>query len=283
MGELLEHVHAGATLSRWLPGWGVMQIAAVAAAFALFVKRTPGDLARLRICLLIGFAGAAFGAAALGMAIRIPAWVRSGFETRALVRGGIMAYGALVGLSVAFAAMAHRRGFGAGSSLDRLAPSMGILVLFARIGCFFGGCEFGVVTSSPLGVRFPPHSPAFRQHLDTGLILASDRGSLAVHPTQLYEAAVGILMIAVAILIERKSTTAQIAPGTGFAATAATYAMGRFFIEFARGDAIRGHLGPLSTGQWLSLIGLAGAGVFLSLSTRARPSGAHLQQRKPVE
>jgi phosphatidylglycerol:prolipoprotein diacylglycerol transferase len=157
---------------------------------------------------------------------------------------------------------------------------MGILVVFARVGCFFGGCEFGVVTSSPLGVRFPPHSPAFRQHLDAGLILASDRGSLAVHPTQLYEAASGVLMIAVAIFIERKSKTS---PGTGFAATAATYALCRFFIEFARGDAIRGRLGPLSTGQWVSLMVLAGAGVFLSLSTRARPSGAHLQQRKPVE
>ena len=295
MGELLEHVHAGASSARWLPGWGVLQFAAMAAAFAWFVKRTPGDLARLRVCLLIGFAGAALGAAAFGVAIRVPAWVRSGFEIRALARGGIMAYGALAGLSIAFTIMARRRGFDIGSSLDRLAPIMGLLVLFARVGCFFGGCEFGVVTSSPLGVRFPPQSPAFRQHLEAGLILASDRGSLAVHPAQLYEAASGILMIAVALLIERKSNIKNTqypqgspAPGAAFAGAVATYALCRFFVEFARGDALRGHLGPLSTGQWLSLIALAGAVAFLarsppSTSFRPSPGGPHLQQRKPVE
>jgi phosphatidylglycerol:prolipoprotein diacylglycerol transferase len=283
MGELLEHAHAGASSARWLPGWAVLQVIAMAAAFAWFWRRTPGDLARLRICLLVGLAGAAAGAALFGMAIRIPAWVRSGFELRALVRGGIMAYGALGGLSVAFAAMTRRSGYSVGSSLDRLAPCMGVLVFFARIGCFFGGCEFGVVTSSPLGVRFPPQSPAFRQHLEAGLILASDRGSLAVHPTQLYEAASGILMVVIAIVMERKSNRARapFAPGTLFAAAAVTYALCRFFIEFARGDAARGHLGPLSTGQWLSLAVLAGAGLFLAAGPR--PSGAHLQQRKPVE
>jgi len=283
MGELLEHVHAGASSARWLPAWGALQIAAVVAASAWFVKRTPGDLARLRVCLAAGFVGAAVGAAAFGVAIRGPAYVQSGFELRALLRGGIMAYGALAGLAVTFAAMARRAGFHAGASLDRLAPSFGILVLFARVGCFFGGCEFGVVTSAPVGVRFPPQSPAFRQHLEAGLILASDRGSLAVHPTQLYEAASGILMIGVAIVIERRARDAKTpaAPGTVFAATAATYALCRFFLEFARGDALRGRLGPLSTGQWLSLLVLAGAGAFFY--TRARPSGDHLQQRKPVE
>jgi phosphatidylglycerol:prolipoprotein diacylglycerol transferase len=283
MGELLEHVHAGASSARWLPAWGALQIAAMVAASAWFVKRTPGDLARLRVCLAAGFVGAAVGAAAFGVAIRVPAYVQSGFELRALLRGGIMAYGALAGLAVTFAAMARRAGFHAGASLDRLAPSFGILVLFARVGCFFGGCEFGVVTSAPVGVRFPPQSPAFRQHLEAGLILASDRGSLAVHPTQLYEAASGILMIGVAIVIERKArdATTPAAPGTVFAATAATYALCRFFLEFARGDALRGRLGPLSTGQWLSLLVLAGAGAFFY--TRARPSGDHLQQRKPVE
>lgn len=266
------------------------------AAFAWFVKRTPGDLARLRVCLAAGFVGAAVGAAAFGMAIRVPAYVQSGFELRALLRGGIMAYGALAGLAVTFAAMARRDGFHAGASLDRLAPSLGILVLFARVGCFFGGCEFGVVTSAPVGVRFPPQSPAFRQHIEAGLILASDRGSLAVHPTQLYEAASGILMIAVALLIERKSnlkiqtqtTQGPPAPGAAFAGAVATYALCRFFVEFARGDALRGRLGPLSTGQWLSLIALAGAGAFLvrsppAASLRPSPGGAHLQQRKPVE
>lgn len=284
MGELLEHLHAGATSARWLPAWIVLQVAAVASAFAGFARRTPGELAGLRRCLLGAFAGAAAGAVAFGVAIRVPAWVRSGFALSALARGGIMAYGALIGLSVTFAWLARRRGFGVGEALDRLAPCTGLLVVFARVGCFFGGCEFGTVTSAPWAVRFPPHSAAFQQHLKAGLILASDKGSLAVHPAQLYEAASGLAMIAVALILERKAAKGRepYAPGTVFAAAAGTYAACRFFIEFVRGDAARGHFASLSTGQWLSLFVLAGVGAFLTRS-REGDNGAHLQQRKPVE
>src|SRR5688572_21273876 len=107
MGAWLEQLHAGATSARWLPAWGGMQLAAMLAALAWFVGRTPGPLARLRVCLLGGFIGAAIGAVGLALLVRVPEWARSGFDLRVLARGGIMAYGALAGLAVAYSIMAY--------------------------------------------------------------------------------------------------------------------------------------------------------------------------------
>src|SRR5262245_33573775 len=81
-----------------VPAWELMQLVALAAAYAWFAARTR-DAPRLRPCLLIGFLAALVGSIALGAALRIPTWIASGFRT-APFEGGFMAYGALVGLFV---------------------------------------------------------------------------------------------------------------------------------------------------------------------------------------
>lgn len=270
MGAWLEALHAGATSARWLPAWGLMQLAAMAAAFAWFWVRTRGPFARLRACLLGGYIGAGLGAAALGVLVRVPAWVRSGFDGRVLLHSGIMAYGALIGLAAAYAALARLRGLPVREALDKLAPCCGLMILLARMGCFFGGCDFGAVTRAPWGVRFPRGTPAFRQHLEAGLILASDKGSLAVHPTQLYEAGAGLVAAAIALAVERRRAP----QGSAFAAAAAAYAALRFTIEMVRGDAGRGRLGPFSTSQWLSLAVLAWIAVEAARARWSRPPAA---------
>lgn len=266
MGRWLEHLLVGAASARWLPLWSGLQVAAAIASLGWFVLRTPGTLARLRVCLALAFLGAAGGAVGLGILTRIPAWVRSGYAWSALVHGGIMAYGALLGVTGTYAALARLRGYGVGPALDRLSPCLGVMVLVARTGCFFGGCDFGSITRVPWAVRFPPGSAAFEQHIAMGLILRGDRASLAVHPAQLYEAAVGLAMCAVALRVERRGSGDPAYPaGAAFAATSATYAAGRFIVEFFRGDAGRGGLGPMSTPQWISAAVLAAAALWATV------------------
>jgi phosphatidylglycerol:prolipoprotein diacylglycerol transferase len=262
--------------------WGIFQIVAVLAAFAWFARRAQDNRGKLCACLAIAFAGAAAGAVLLGLAAKLPEWVRSGFDLRVFARAGIMAYGALAGLALTFAISVRLWGLRALPALDRLAPCLGVMVLLARLGCFFGGCDFGAVTSAPWGVRFPPESPAFQRHVEDGLILASDRASLAVHPTQLYEAAAGLAMIVVALAVERARPRA-FGAGAAFAAAASTYAALRFAIEALRGDTPRGASGPLTMSQWWSALILAG-GALWAWSRRGAPGGGdYLQQRKPVE
>jgi phosphatidylglycerol:prolipoprotein diacylglycerol transferase len=57
---------------------------------------------------------------------------------------------------------------------DTFAAPVALAVAVGRIACFFAGCCFGTATTLPWGVCFPT---------------APDGGTLARHPTQLYEAA----------------------------------------------------------------------------------------------
>jgi len=252
-----------------VPVWPILQLAAMLGASAWFWRRTQAQtLRRLRAPFLAGFVGAAIGARVFTAAVVLPSHVHAGHPVHALTEGGQMAYGALFGLALVYALLARRRGFEVAASLDILAPTVGVMIALARLGCLFGGCDFGRVTSSFAGVRYPAGSLAFQQHLANGLVLASDRTSLAVHPTQLYEASLGILVALAALAASRRAS------GEGFVAASATYAVGRFGIEILRGDDSRGFLWTLSTSQWLSLavmVGVAAWAVKTSRQLVARP------------
>jgi phosphatidylglycerol:prolipoprotein diacylglycerol transferase len=260
MGAWLEWVRAEAARHHFTD-WGAFQLVALVASLAFFVHRTPGEQRKLRLCFLVAFAGAAVGSVALGVLLRAPAWVLSGFRLKVFSGGELMAYGALGGLVLTYAALARIRGVEPAVALDLAAPSLGILVFFARIGCFVAGCDFGAVTHVPWAVHYPSETAAFKHHLDGGLILPTDSVSLPVHPAQLYEAAVGLVMIAAALTAQRRHRrrhrgSSRGPAGSLFAATAIAYAAGRIFVELFRGD-VRGALGPLSTPQWLSIAVIA--------------------------
>ena len=68
---------------------------------------------------------------------------------------------------------------------DTFAVPVAVGVAIGRIGCFFGGCCYGVPTSLPWGIVFP--------HVD-----ASHR-----HPTQLYEFSFHVVMACVLFSLQR--------------------------------------------------------------------------------
>jgi phosphatidylglycerol:prolipoprotein diacylglycerol transferase len=119
------------------------------------------------------------------------------------------------------------------------------LAIHRAFGCYNAGCCFGSPTELPWGVVFPENSIPHRVF-----------GTARLHPTQLYESFLS-LMIFITLLIWRKKFR-KIA-GELFALQLLLYALGRFGIEFFRGDAVRGIWGPFSTSQWISIpmIGLA--------------------------
>jgi prolipoprotein diacylglyceryltransferase len=142
--------------------------------------------------------------------------------------------------------------------MDLFAAPAGLGLAFTRIGCFLGGCDYGQVTSSWLGMRFPTGSPAFKHHVAAGWVPPHRVESLPVHPTQLYEAAAGLLILVVALVLlpamERRRE--RFAHGSCFFVVAMIYAASRFGIEALRGDDARGLWGgSVSTGQ-LWAIGL---------------------------
>ena len=127
--------------------------------------------------------------------------------------------------------------------LDSLMPGLAIAHAFGRVGCFFGGCCFGKVTSSPFGVSFPEGSPAAKLHPDgvTG-------ASLPVLPTQLFEAVFEAALFLALFFISKRTKKYNTAIWS------ISYGVFRFSLEFLRGDD-RGSTGLiLSPAQILSII-----------------------------
>ena len=151
---------------------------------------------------------------------------------------GVFAYCRLAGLS-------FRR------VLDVFALPTLAGVAVHRVGCHFAGCCWGdilqpadtgdltvqVHTTSLLdgvvrGIQYPPGSLPFEQHVALGLIEPDAAASLAVHPVQLYE--VGLLVLLIAIL--SRLPWRELPRGMLAVLTVAGYALGRFLIGYLRAD-----------------------------------------------
>jgi hypothetical protein len=224
-------------LASILSPWGVLQFAAVvsgAFAVAWFEGR------RWLLPYAVGCCGATLGAVMLGPLLRSPAVLFGG----ATPEVEVMSYGALAGVVAGFALVAGRR------ELDRIAIALGPMVAVARLGCFVAGCDYGKLASLPWAVRPSAGQPGFFAQVEQGLLPFDALHAMPVHPTQLYEAALGVGMLLLAWGARRRR------PGDAVAITLAAYAAGRFVIEFWRGDP-RAMLGPLSLAQLLSVAVLA--------------------------
>lgn len=151
---------------------------------------------------------------------------------------GIVFYGGLVGylLFVKFAFPPYMQGE-TGRSLGIVAVCIPLFHGFARIGCYFGRCCYGVVCEAQWCSLF------FEHRL----------------PTQLIEAGFNYLLFALLLtLFFKKKKWRTRLPRLYLMG----YAPFRFLIEFFRDDAIRGFIGPLSFSQWVSV----GIGLYLAVT-----------------
>lgn len=196
---------------------------------------------------------------------------------RPLAHPGRAAYGGLLFAIVAAAVYLRSVREPLAPFFDRVAVGAGLTFALVRTGCFLAGCDYGLPTAHAWGVRFPPGSIAAFDHVRRGFV---PRGapSLPVHPTQLYEAALGLLAAALAAVPVLRGHR----DGRAFAVFLGVYAAGRFALEFLRGDQDRGHAGGLSTGQWVSLaIAAALAAAWIYRARRRRISAANIRSATP--
>ena len=115
-------------------------------------------------------------------------------------------------------------------------PCVSLAQGFGRIGCFFAGCCGGAVTDAWYGIQFPASSLAWTT-------------TQKIIPTQLLSSAGDFLIFAFLKYNLKKGKHPE---DTG-AWYLILYSVGRFLIEFLRGDLIRGVIGPFSTSHFISL------------------------------
>ena len=155
-----------------------------------------------------------------------------------LLSNGMVFYGGMLGALFVLYRYSRKYELDVKTVVDYFVPLFPLFHCFGRIGCFFTGCCHGIVSEN-FGICYE-HS------------VVSPNG-MPYFPIQLVGSALNILLFIALILFERKHHK----QGYSVYAYLGTYAVGRFIIEFFRGDAVRGFFLGVSTSQWISIIILA--------------------------
>lgn len=156
---------------------------------------------------------------------------------------GLVFYGGLA-LAVPLCLLANRwTGVPAGAMADSVALTLPLSLAVARVGCFLNGCCGGKPSGLPWAVTFPGSSGP-------------------VHPTQLYELVLDLVLFGVMLALRRHLR----ARWSAFFLFLSGYGLVRFLVEFFRYH-------PRDAGaaffQGLSLALLIGGGALLLVRERA--------------
>jgi phosphatidylglycerol:prolipoprotein diacylglycerol transferase len=126
---------------------------------------------------------------------------------------------------------------------DLCAPAIALGQAIGRIGCFMAGDDYGRPASVPWSVVFTDPDAARIGGAPLGVPL---------HPVQLYESAFCLVLFAVLVRLAKRRHR----DGDIVIVYTVVYAIGRFLLEFLRGDADRGFVfgGALSTSQFIAIV-----------------------------
>ena len=221
------------------------------------------------IVALVAFGGAAVGAVVLYGITNIPVLVRV-FEAQAsglypsfsaflndvaACLSGFVFYGGLIGALVAGVLYSRHCGYNVLDQLDLFAVAVPLFHVFGRIGCFLGGCCYGVEAD---------WGPVFTQ------APVPDANGVGRVPIQLIESACNVVIFLTVLTLFLKNRLR----GRLIAVYGILYSTVRFVDEFWRGDVYRGIWGPFSTSQWISLAVFAASVLLLVVLHRRRTSSA---------
>ena len=186
-------------------------------------------------------------------------------------RSGLVWYGGFLAATAMILWQLARRKVSIPRAADAVAPAIALAYAVGRLGCFFVGDDYGRPTDLPWAVAFPQGAPPSTAGnlrtmfgVDVPASIPAD-AVLAVHPTQLYE--VGMSLIIFAILWRLRSRIAQ--AGMLFAVWLSLAGVERFVVELFRAKDDR-FLGGLTVAQTIS-VALVLVGLVLVQRTRQSP------------
>lgn len=173
--------------------------------------------------------------------------------------GGMSILGTLVGAVIAGLLYARKHRIDFWLLADLAAPGLIFGQAAGRIACFLNGDAFGTPTNSGYGVVYPPGTPAYDAF-----------GNQPLWPAEVWEGQWDMVVFAVILILSRWRKWPK---GIMFVTYIVLYSLGRFGLEFLRGDSpiVFG----LTTTQWSNVGTIAVAvivGIILSLQSQKRKS-----------
>lgn len=233
-----------------IPTYGLLLITGGAVAFLLvwFLagKKNLISTRDMGFVYLIGISGAGIGSLALRPVMNTVGVLFSWEDYRGMsvselfdyVTGEVVFLGGLLGGMVAVVLFCRAYKMSIPIVFDIAAPAIALGHSIGRIGCLMGGCCFGMEVSSthPFAIVYP----AVSRGAPAGVPL------LAVPVIE----SVFLLVLAGVLTVVYLKSKKQGLPAVGYLIF---YSVGRFILEFFRGDVIRGTYGWFTTSQYISI------------------------------
>ena len=227
-----------------------------------FTEEQSGHIFGLvAFCVLFGYIGSKL----LFMLTILPELMQDPSRILQSISDGWVVFGGILGGIFGAWIFCKWKKLPAGEYFDLAFPGVALAQGFGRIGCFFAGCCYGAQTESAFSIVFKN----------------SDYAPNHVHliPTQLISSALDFLLCFFLLWYEKRIKKRD---GELAAVYLVLYSVGRFILEFWRGDLGRGSVGNLSTSQFIGIFtALAGVGLYLFI--RRRPGAARVEEQADAD
>ncbi len=161
--------------------------------------------------------------------------------------GGMVFYGGLIGGTIVGMIYCKKQNLDILFYADIFAPAIPLFHAFGRIGCFLGGCCYGIESS--WGFSYPNEN-------------------IVRLPIQLIESLGDIIIFVVLVILSYK----KLKKGMIFLLYILMYGILRIATEFFRGDSVRGVIFGISTSQWISFILIIVSSITIFRITRKSPA-----------
>ena len=238
-----------------IPVYGLLMVVGGFAAWLVTMilakKKNWVPSSDANLVYLIGISGGITGAFLLRPLIKLVEvavrWQRYDFlsfnDFIRYIFGEIVFYGGFIGGLIAILLFCRKFKIKVIPLFDIFAPALALAHAIGRVGCFFGGCCYGIEVplNHPFSIVYPTIYPPIPTGAPPGVPL------LAVPLIEASFLLVLAVVLATVCLIQKK-------PGLGAPIYLMIYPIGRFILEYFRGDIIRGGYWLFSTSQIISIL-----------------------------
>lgn len=230
-------------------GYGLMMAIAILTAYFLVergAKKRGMNEDNIFMMAVWAVAGGLLGAKLLYLFTRLPELIADPAQIVNCLKDGFVVYGSIIGGVLAAWVYCKRHGMVFWELFDLVAPYLALAQGIGRIGCVLAGCCYGMEVSADTPFAIVFHESAYAPN------------NVPLFPTQALSSILNFIHFAVLMLLSRKlKTNGQVA-----GCYLIFYSIGRFILEYFRGDLIRGNVGTFSTSQFISMF-IVIAGLFM--------------------
>ncbi|HEY0242844.1 MAG TPA: prolipoprotein diacylglyceryl transferase family protein [Gemmatimonadaceae bacterium] len=170
-------------------------------------------------------------------------------------RAGFVFWGGLIGGIAAVTAVVMWKKLGVARTSDSVAPALAAAYAVGRTGCWAVGDDYGRPWSGPLSVTFPEGAPpSTAANMSSMFGVKFPDGTppnevIAVHPTQLYEVAMGTIMFFIVLRLRNHKH----GDGWLFGLYCLLAGIERFIVEFFRAKDDRFFAAGLTVAQLIAI------------------------------